>query len=350
MAIGGAALGGVAILEQALLTDAQGRSIRQDGPTSSSDWDEVQDFCRKVYMPYRVRPGARHLQPAAVMHMAQVGRITMTRFSYGVPIHLDRFDPDAGNILVLNTIRGALRHKQDARDQATTRAGESFVVDCSRTDYWLDGDGDHLQLNLTIPHDVMAEIALRWLGFVPDDRLWTQRLAFGGGGSRWQALLAYVVQSVEASGRVRGAPLMARHLEELICMDLLQIWAEGAGVNLRDGARGAAPRHVRAAEEIMAREARDPPSMGEIASRVGVSVRTLSEGFRRFRGMTPREFLRARRLEGLRAALQNPLPGDSVTSIAHDWGYVNLGALAGVYREWFGELPARTLAAARERG
>lgn len=337
------------MLQQALLTDARGRPIRQDGPTSSRDWDEVQDFCRKVYMPYRVRPGAPGLKPAATMRMARIGRITMTRFAYGVPIHLDRFDPEAGNILVLNTLGGALRHKHLDRDDATTRAGDSFVVDCSRTDYWLDGDGAHLQLNLTIPHEVMAEIALRWLGFVPDDRLWTRRLAFGGNGSRWQALLAYVVQSVEASGRVRGAPSMGRHLEELICMDLLQIWAEGAGIGLRDGARAAAPRHVREAEEIMAREARDPPTVAEVARRVGVSARTLSEGFRRFRGITPREFLRARRLEGLRAALQNPLPGDSVTSIAGDWGYVNLGALAQVYQQWFGELPARTLAAARAR-
>jgi transcriptional regulator, AraC family len=189
-----------------LLTDMQGRPIRQTGPTSSRDRDEVQAFCRKVYMPYRVRPAAPRLLPAATMRMAQVGRVTLTRFAYGVPIHLDRFDPEAGNILVLNTLTGALRHKQDAERTATTRAGDSFVVDCSRTDYWLDGDGDHLQLNLTIPHDAMAEIAMRWLGFVPDDRLWTRRLAFGGNGSRWQALLAYVVQSLEASGQVRGAP------------------------------------------------------------------------------------------------------------------------------------------------
>lgn len=346
------ALGGedATILDGALLTDMQGRPIRQTGPTSSRDWDEVQAFCRKVYMPYRVRPAAPRLLPAATMRMAQVGRVTLTRFAYGVPIHLDRFDPEAGNILVLNTLTGALRHKQDAERTATTRAGDSFVVDCSRTDYWLDGDGDHLQLNLTIPHDAMAEIAMRWLGFVPDDRLWTRRLAFGGNGSRWQALLAYVVQSLEASGQVRGAPPMARHLEELICMDLLQIWAEGAGISLRDGARMAAPRHVRAAEEIMASEARDPPSMAQVADRVGVSVRTLSEGFRRFRGMTPRDFLRARRLEGLRAALRAAGPGDSVTSVAADWGYVNLGALAQVYRTRFGETPGQTLAAARARG
>ena len=273
----------------------------------------------------------------------------MTRFSYGVPIHLDDFDPGAGNILVLNTLQGTLRHKLDQRMTAATADGQSFVVDCSRTDYWLDGDGDHMQLNLTIPHAVMADTALRWLGFVPDDQLWTRRLAFGGSGSRWQSLLAYVVQSVAADGHIQGSDSMSRHLEELICIDLLQIWADGAGISLRDGARAAAPYYVREAEEIMTQEASKPPTIGEVAQRIGISARTLSEGFRRFRGMTPREFLRARRLEGLRAALQNARPGQTVTSIAGEWGYVNLGAMAQIYQQWFGETPARTLAAAQRR-
>lgn len=335
------------MLEQALIRDALGRPIAQPGRTETDDWDEVQDFCRKVYMPYRVRPVGRLIKPDATMRQAQVGRITVTRFSYGVPIHLDQFDPEAGNILVLNTLRGALRHKETATTAATTRPGDSFVVDCSRTDYWLDGDGDHLQLNLTIPHEAMAEIAHRWFGFVPDDRLWTRRLAFGGAGSRWQALLAYLVQSIHASGTVPGNQALGRHLEELVCLDLLHLWAEGAGVSLTTGARAAAPHYVREAEAIMERDAQDPPTIAELARQVGVSARTLSEGFQRFRGISPREFLRDRRLDGLRAALQAAGPGDTVTSVAAGWGYVNFGALAQAYRQRFGELPSQTLARAR---
>lgn len=162
---------GDAIFQRALVSDAAGRSIAQSGKTASRDWDEVQDFCSRVYMPYRVRPLGHNLDPDAVMRQARVGGIIVTRFAYGVPIHLDAFDPAAGNILVLNTLDGALRHKLDARSDAVTGPGDSFVVDCSRTDYWLDGDKDHLQLNLTIPHDLIAGVAHRWFGFVPDDRL-----------------------------------------------------------------------------------------------------------------------------------------------------------------------------------
>lgn len=337
------------MLQEALLFDRAGRPIADAERTHSRDWDEVQDFCRRVYMPYKVQPLGKALLPDATMRKATVGRITVSRFSYGVPIHLSDFDPGTGNVMVLNTLRGSLRHLCDARGDAVTRAGDSFVVDCSRTDYWLDGDEDHMQLNLTIAHDVVAEVALRWFDFVPDDRLWTRRLAFGGPGTRWQHLLAYAVQSVDARlGRVPSAAI-ARHLEEMICLELLETWAAGAGVSLRDGARAAAPYYVREAEEILAREARDPPTIGEIAVRVGVSARTLSEGFQRFRGLSPRSFLRARRLDGFRAALEAALPGETVTGIAADWGYANFGALAAAYREKFGELPSRTLARATAR-
>ena len=124
-------------------------------------------------------------------------------------------------------------------------------------------------------------------------------------------------------------------------------WAKCAGLSLHDGARSAAPRYVRQAEEILTAEARDAPLIGDVAARVGVSARTLSEGFRRFRGVSPRAFLAAQRLDGLRADIRGAPPERTLTQIATDWGYVNLGALAGKYRERFGELPSQTRAAVR---
>lgn len=331
------------MLETALLYDATGAPIQQDRRTHSDDWDEVQEFCRTVYMPYRVTPGGKLLKPDATMYAAQVGRITMTRFAYGVPIRLDDFDPDAGNILVLNTIKGGLRHLCDQTGPAETGAGDSFVVDCSRTDYWLEGDADHMQLNLTIPHDVMEETAERWFGFIPDNALWTRRLAFGGMQSSWIALLEYATRSIQMASDAVASGRMGQHLEEMLCLDLLRFWTAGAGINLDTGARNAAPRYVREAEVLMAELACEAPTIGQIAKMVGISARTLSSGFRRFRGTTPHAFLAARRLDGLRAALMAAGPQDTVSSIAADWGYVNFGTMAVNYRKRFGESPSQSL-------
>ena len=61
------------MLEQALLVDASGAPIRYDAPTHSTDWDEVQEFCKSVYMPYRVRPLERFSRPDATMISAMAG-------------------------------------------------------------------------------------------------------------------------------------------------------------------------------------------------------------------------------------------------------------------------------------
>ncbi len=329
------------MLEHALVLNALGEPIRHRQKTHSADWDEVEEFCRTVYMPYRVRPLDRLSRPDATMISAKAGCVTMTRFAYGTGIHLDRFDPDAGNILVLNTLRGALDHQTDG-GSVGTGAGGGFVVDCSRAEYWLEGDADHMQLNLTIPHQAMEDMAERWFGFVPDDRLWTSRVKIGGASSAWPALLDYATRALSQDGGLASDTVLARHIEELLCVELLRQWASSAGLNLEAGARCAAPAYVRAAEEILEAEARDAPSIGDVAKRIGVSARTLSGGFQKFRGISPRAFLAARRLEGFREDLET-MPGDvTVTSIATDWGFSNFGALAGRYRERYGETPSQT--------
>lgn len=139
---------------------------------------------------------------------------------------------------------------------------------------------------------------------------------------------------------------LARPLEEMLCIDLLHHWAERAGVELRHGARAAAPRHVREAEMLMESPAKEAPTIGEVARQVGVSARTLSDGFLRLRGVSPRDFLRDQRLDGLQKSLLAAVPGDKVPSVAGAWGSVNFGAMAGHYRARFGERPSATLARA----
>jgi AraC-like DNA-binding protein len=106
-----------------------------------------------------------------------------------------------------------------------------------------------------------------------------------------------------------------------------------------------APRYVRAAEEFMSANAASLPTMAEVASAVGTSVRALSGAFSRFRGMTPGAFLREQRLLGAQRDLlaTDPESGTTVSAIAFRWGYLNLGEFAGSYRKRFSELPSQTL-------
>jgi transcriptional regulator GlxA family with amidase domain len=137
--------------------------------------------------------------------------------------------------------------------------------------------------------------------------------------------------------------LIERRIEETLCLELLRGWAECSRLNLETGARRAAPRYVREAERLMEERAHEALSVMDIAAQLDISARSLSEGFRRFRGTTPHEYLTARRLDGLRRALEDATPGQTVSSIAGQRGYINLTAMSTAYRQRFGETPYQTL-------
>lgn len=336
-------------LDRALLLDAQGRPITKHCKTNSDDWEEVQDFANRFYMPYLCKPIGKNLRPNSIMYATNINRIVVTRFSYGVPIHLSKFDPVEGKIIVLTTLRGHLRHSVGLSDSAVTARGESFVADCSRAEYWLEGDGRHLQINLTIPHDVVEEIARTWFDVAPDERLWREKVKFGGGESSWMALLEYAARLLSEAPEKMESGRVGAHLEEAICVELLRNWAERADISLTRETVGAAPRHVKWAENFIRAEAARAPTISEVAREAGVSVRALSDAFRRFRDTTPGAVLREQRLQGVRHALLAAGPGETVASVASAWGYVNFGMFARAYQRRFGELPSRTLGRARDR-
>ena len=331
------------MLRNALVLDANGMPIQQDHKVLSNDWDEIKVWSSKVYMPYDVTPIGTFIKPNSTMHSARIGRITVTRFAYGIPVNITDWSQDAGNAVVLTTIGGTARHWTDDRHFVETPVGASFVVDCSRTDYNVDFDPDHLQLNLTIPHAVLEEVCMNWFGFLPADTLWQYKSEIGGENSSWLMLMEYVMRCIaEAPDRLAN-DRAGRHLEQTICIHLLNEWASRAGLDLTEPANTLAPRHVRVAEQYMVEHAAELPTMCEVAAVAGVGLRSLTGAFKRFRNYTPSAFLREQRLQGVRRDLLAGGQGMTVSAIAYKWGYVSLGGFARSYRTRFGERPSETL-------
>ena len=82
----------------------------------------------------------------------------------------------------------------------------------------------------------------------------------------------------------------------------------------------------------------------ELVKLTGVSRRSLEMGFKEMLAVSPQYFARHVRLNGWRRDLLLASPElQTVTSIAEDWGFSELGRAAGYYRRLFGELPHETL-------
>ena len=83
----------------------------------------------------------------------------------------------------------------------------------------------------------------------------------------------------------------------------------------------------------------------KLSQKAGASLRTLEYAFRESFNMTPRQYLRLRRLHAARHALlaANPKVGETVSEIAYAHGFYEVGRFAGLYKQTFGELPSATL-------
>ncbi|MBM7366205.1 AraC family transcriptional regulator [Gordonia hydrophobica] len=310
-----------------------------------TDWDAIAAWTDAKYMRFDVRPVGRRITPASTMFSVEIGEMTMTHFSYGTQVALGDFDQEAGNILVLTTLRGWTRHAIGRDSSAELTTGQTYVADCSRTDYRLDADIDHLQLNLTVPHRLLADLALRWWGRVPDDSLWSRGCVVGGPGSPWLSLLRYATRTAAVAPDQVSTGQIGRNLQEMIAAQLIADWAQRAGVDLDRGPAVAAPAYVRTAVHYIDENVQNLPTVTEIAAAAGVSARSLSGAFTRYLGTSVRSYLIEQRMQGVYRELRTSAA--SVTTSANNWGYVNLGVFAGAYRKRFGESPSETLSRAR---
>lgn len=111
-----------------------------------------------------------------------------------------------------------------------------------------------------------------------------------------------------------------------------------------------APGYVRRAELFMEASLADEVTIEAVASAAGVSARTLHDGFKRFRGSTPMNWLRALRLDHARRDIVAGADSSvNILAIANRYGMQHGGRFAGYYQRQFRESPSETLRSARER-
>ena len=90
----------------------------------------------------------------------------------------------------------------------------------------------------------------------------------------------------------------------------------------------------------------EPIHMAQLCDVTGVSERSLRNACHAVHGISPKRYLTRRRMEAVRDALAGARPGEAtVTRIATDHGFYELGRFAALYTELFGERPSDTLRA-----
>lgn len=151
--------------------------------------------------------------------------------------------------------------------------------------------------------------------------------------------IAGVLRMVEsAPDLLDNGPIMAQLSRGLL--------SQIAGALTAHDARGdvAAPVQkwaiVARARDFIHSQPDAPITVAELALAAGVSRRSLQNCFQDVLAMSPAQFLRMVRMNGVRRSLRE---ANSVTEAAASWGFWHFGHFSRDYAQIFGELPSQTL-------
>ncbi len=101
---------------------------------------------------------------------------------------------------------------------------------------------------------------------------------------------------------------------------------------------------VRRVERHLLEDLAIPQTIDELCRVAGTSRRTLEYAFKDYFGTSPRQFVKALRLNAARNDLLSGHNGSAqVAEVAFGWGFTHMGQFASDYRRMFGENPSETL-------
>lgn len=159
----------------------------------------------------------------------------------------------------------------------------------------------------------------------------------------WRNLIDTLVSDVDNEGLTMHAGI--RHqFQDLIITGLLLSQKHNYSESIGTSIEPITSRSVRLAMAACEANPQDPLTVTDMAHFAGVSIRSLQDGFKKYVGMSPTDYLRNVRLNRVREELLAERSFDSsIADIAFTWGFTHLGRFAKLYHERFGELPSETI-------
>jgi AraC-like DNA-binding protein len=163
-------------------------------------------------------------------------------------------------------------------------------------------------------------------------------------GRAWHQLLAHICNLSATAPKALAAEEVRKQYSRTLIELLVHSAPHNYSEEMERGAAGQAiPWYVRRARAYMHDHLADLRSVAEIAGAVGITPRSLQNGFRKIFNMTPAEYLRDIRIQALHEALLRADPTRSVTELMQDVGIMNFGRYAQYYRRKMGVAPSETL-------
>ncbi|HWD02124.1 MAG TPA: AraC family transcriptional regulator [Amycolatopsis sp.] len=303
----------------------------------AADFGLFRDVLRAHYYPARVEPvdGKGHMNRPR-LSAVELHHLTVGYIRFGTEITIDAGDLRAYHVDV--PVRGSV--VSGCGDQQTVASPAQGAVFSprrhTRVSAW-GGDADQLLIKLN-RSSVERELENLLHRPVTEPLEFAMTMPFTtGAGRAWRSVLEGLLGFVDAAPPAPGhTELLERTLISGLLLAQHHSYSEALITDDRRPARSSLDPVVAAIESAP----EHPYTLGDLCRIAALSARGLQLQFRQQLGCTPMEYLRRVRLDRARARLREGR--ESVSAVAADLGFTNLGRFSRAYEERFGERPSKT--------
>ncbi|APG88219.1 thc operon regulatory protein ThcR (plasmid) [Sinorhizobium americanum CCGM7] len=304
-----------------------------------SDAEELSEVLTRCIGPVRVqRPLKTDL--SYNYEFAAAGRVAFSRVISHGSLSIGQKD-EVPKLLILLPLHGSACVQVGRSESLISKPGEATILDGNRlSELQIEGSRSHLSFVID-----QEEIFQRLRGSlerpVYGSLDFTPQLDLADGAGQIIFKLSQIMATCfGADGAMHNMPETLSHLSGSIVNLLVDTVPHRFSTALNQGEWLPSPRHVKRAVDFMHANLAGPMSMTDIAEAAGIGVRSLQEGFKRFKGTTPISYLTQLRMEAAHRDLLKADQRISVAEIARKWGFRHMGRFATEYRKCYGCPPS----------
>ncbi|HKU01093.1 MAG TPA: helix-turn-helix domain-containing protein [Paraburkholderia sp.] len=161
-------------------------------------------------------------------------------------------------------------------------------------------------------------------------------------GERVGAELSRFLDAFQRQPAAFTNPAASKRFRDEILSMLLELFNPW-DADKRDVTHATYTEIVKRSERLLREHAEEPQTVLDLCTALRCSRRTLQTSFQRVANVSPIEYLRSVRLNGVRRLLRSTSQDElMVGDAAAQWGFTHPSYFAREYRDLFGELPSQT--------
>jgi AraC-like DNA-binding protein len=331
-------------METSMLMPDQVLPLSQWQVMDTRNPDRACSHLSSLFRPHMVRDHAQSDSMHFQHNRVEMGNISINALSYGKEVTIDARNILADSYLVKFTLRGSSEVIQD-KNSFNTHAGTVCVLNPSLPlkDHMskdlemliVQIEGNSLRQLLSEEWGVSIAQALK---FQPVSCSLSGRIA------SFARMVKMVCEDIEDKHSDLQYQRISQQIERTLMSLLLMEMPHTYSDRLNQEIKKPAPYIILRVEDYIHAHLYERIVLDDLSAVAGVSSRALQLAFRKFRGVTPMEYIRNYRLDCVRRLLTTRKIDKSITQIALDSGFIHLSKFAYYYKKRFGELPSETFA------